>query len=84
MCHHNIFRWLSFYLPEYDALPVKEAAERGSRIMNYKEEIIRYRIERAEEIYQEALLMCRKLHAGFDKGTLRIKHRRPTIYLITH
>jgi hypothetical protein len=29
--------------------------------VNYKEEIIRYRLERAEETYQEALLMqCEK------------------------
>ena len=30
--------------------------------MNYKEDIIRYRLERAEETYQEALLMQREKH----------------------
>ena len=30
--------------------------------MNYKEEIVRYRLERAEETYQEALLMQREKH----------------------
>ena len=30
--------------------------------MNYKEEIIRYRLERAEEAYQEALLIQREKH----------------------
>ncbi len=32
-------------LPEYDALPFKKAVERGGGIMNYKKEIIRYRLE---------------------------------------
>ena len=30
--------------------------------MNYKEDIVRYRLERAEETYQEALLMYREKH----------------------
>ncbi|CAK8725621.1 hypothetical protein KKHLCK_17195 [Candidatus Electrothrix laxa] len=30
--------------------------------MNYKEDIVRYRLERAEETYQEALLMQREKH----------------------
>ncbi|MCI5220510.1 MAG: hypothetical protein D3914_15280, partial [Candidatus Electrothrix sp. LOE2] len=30
--------------------------------MNYKEDIIRYRLERAEETYLEALLMQREKH----------------------
>ena len=30
--------------------------------MNYKVDIIRYRLERAEETYQEALLMQREKH----------------------
>jgi hypothetical protein len=30
--------------------------------VNYQEEIIRYRLERAEETYQEALLMRREKH----------------------
>ncbi|MCI5122791.1 MAG: HEPN domain-containing protein [Candidatus Electrothrix sp. AUS4] len=40
----------------------KGGGERGCRAVNYKEEIIRYRLERAEKNYQEALLMQREKH----------------------
>jgi hypothetical protein len=43
--------------PEYDALPFKKAVEKeGGRAVNYKEDIIRYRVERLKKSISSARL----------------------------